>query len=60
MMNELDLRLARLTVLRQRLPGLVRGIQESWITPERKAELAADYEQTLGDVLALAEEVEPR
>ncbi|WP_158218597.1 hypothetical protein [Synechococcus sp. 1G10] len=47
-------------MLRERLPGLVRGIQEPGITPERKTELAADYEQVLGAVLALAEEVEPQ
>ncbi len=60
MMSQLDPRLARLAMLRERLPGLVRGIQEPGITPERKAELAADYEQVLGAVLALAEEVEPQ
>lgn len=60
MMSQLDPRLARLAMLHQRLPGLVRGIQEPGITPQRKAELAADYEQTLGAVLALAEEVEPQ
>jgi hypothetical protein len=57
-MAEPDPRDSRLSELRLRLPGLVRGIQEPGITPERKAELAAEYEQVLGAVLALADELD--
>ncbi|MDM7938041.1 MAG: hypothetical protein QUV06_11350 [Cyanobium sp. CZS 48M] len=59
-MAEPDPRASRLSELRLRLPGLVRGIQEPGITPEWKAELAAAYEQVLGAVLALADELDVR
>ena len=59
-MAEPDPRASRLNELRLRLPGLVRGIQEPGITPERKSELAAEYEQVLGAVLALADELDVR
>lgn len=52
-MVEPDPRVSRLNELRLRLPGLVRGIQEPGITRQRKSELAAEYEQVLGAVLAL-------
>jgi hypothetical protein len=53
-MAEPEPRTARLSELRMRLPGLVRGIQEPGIPPEQKAELAVEYEQVLGAMLALA------
>jgi hypothetical protein len=59
-MVEPDPRASRLNELRLRLPGLVRGIQEPGITRERKSELAAEYEQVLGAVLALADELDVR
>jgi hypothetical protein len=47
-----------LAELRLRLPGLVRGIQEPGIDPRQRSMLAAEYEQLLGAVLALADELD--
>ncbi len=58
MMAEPDPRAARLEELRGRLPALVRGIQEPGITHERKAQLAAEYEEVLGAVFALDSELD--
>jgi hypothetical protein len=57
-MAEPDPRASRLSELRLRLPGLVRGIQVPGITSGRKAELATEYEQVLDAVLALANELD--
>lgn len=56
-MDEPDHRQARLAELRQRLPGLVRAIQEPGITPQRKAALAVEFEAVHGAALALSDEL---
>lgn len=57
-MSAPDPRQIRLEELRARLPGLVRAIQEPGIDPRQKSMLAAEYEQTLGAVFALGDELD--
>lgn len=57
-MAEPDPRTTRLEELRGRIPGLIRGIQQPGITPEWKAQLAAEYEEVLGAVFALGSELD--
>jgi hypothetical protein len=56
-MSEPDPRHDRLAEYRQRLPGLVRAIQEPGVTPERMAELSAEFLAVHGAALALSGEL---
>gem|GEM_PF-6227982 len=57
-MNEPDTRRARRAELRQRLPALVRALQEPGITPLQMAELSADFLAVHGAVMALGDELD--
>ncbi len=57
LMDEPDRRHARLAQLRQRLPGLVRAIQEPGVTAQRKAALSAEFEAVHGAAVALGDEL---
>lgn len=57
-MDEPDHRQARRAELRQRLPALVRALQEPGISPLRMAKLSADFLAVHGAVIALGDELD--